>query len=185
MGFSAAEIASQLSTTTPAVTSALQRARARVQRSLPQRSQQETLQALGDAKIQATVRRYTDALERGDADTLIGMLTRDATWSMPPIPTWFAGHERIREFLVRWPLTDQWQHFPVRANGQLAVACYIYDHDEGRFVPAVIDVLTMAGDKISAITAFMTPDIFDRVAAASELSGAELFDRFGVPAPAA
>jgi RNA polymerase sigma-70 factor, ECF subfamily len=180
MGFSAVEIASQLGTSTASVTSALQRARTRVQRSLPDRSQQVTLQALGDAKIRATVQRYTDALERGDAETLIGMLTQDAIWSMPPIPTWFAGHERIREFLVRWPLTLNWQHLPVRANGQLAVACYAYDTDEGRYIPAVIDVLTMADDKISAITAFMTPDAFGRTASDAELSGTELFARFGV-----
>jgi RNA polymerase sigma-70 factor, ECF subfamily len=184
MGFSAAEIASQLGTTTGSVTSALQRARARVQRNLPLRSQQATLQALGDAKIRATVQRYADALERGDADTLIGMLTRDAVWSMPPIPTWFAGHERIREFLLRWPLTDQWQHIPVRANGQLAVACYLYDRDEARYVPAVIDVLTMEGEKIAAVTAFMTPDAFGRTASEAELTGGELFARFGVPAVA-
>jgi RNA polymerase sigma-70 factor, ECF subfamily len=182
MGFSAAEIAGQLNVTTGSVTSALQRARARVQRGLPGQSQQAALSALGDAKIQDTVRRYADALERGDADALIGMLTRDATWSMPPIPTWFTGHDRIREFLVRWPLTDRWQHVPVRANGQIAIACYIYDRDQAGFVPGVIDVLTMAGGKIAAVTGFMTPDIFGRTASGSELSGAELFARFGLPA---
>ncbi len=182
MGFSAAEIAGQLSTTTGSVTSALQRARARVQRGLPGQSQQDALRELGDAAIRDTVQRYADALERGDPDTLIGMLTRDATWSMPPIPTWFAGHDRIREFLVRWPLTDQWQHVPVRANGQVAVACYILDPDRAGYIPGVIDVLTMAGEKIAAVTAFMTPDIFGRTASESELSGAELFARFGLPA---
>jgi RNA polymerase sigma-70 factor, ECF subfamily len=182
MGFSAADIAGQLNTTTGSVTSALQRARARVQRGLPGQSQQTALRTLGDAKIRDIVQRYADALERGDADALIGMLTRDATWSMPPVPTWFAGHDRIREFLVRWPLTDQWQHVPVRANGQIAVACYIYDRDRSVYVPGVIDVLTMAGEKIAAVTAFMTPDIFDRAPAEFELSGAELFALFGLPA---
>lgn len=184
MGFSAAEISGQLNTTTGSVTSALQRARARVQRSLPKQSQQTTLSALGDAKMRATVERYTDALERGDADALIGMLTADAVWSMPPIPTWFAGHEQLREFLVRWPLTQRWRHVPVRANGQLAVACYMYDRGSGDYVPACVDVLTMAGEKIAAITGFMTPDTFDRTASDAELSGAELFERFGLmPAP--
>ncbi len=182
MGFSAADIAGQLNTTTGSVTSALQRARARVERGLPGQSQQATLRALGDAKIRDIVQRYADALERGDADALIGMLTRDATWSMPPIPTWFAGHDRIREFLVRWPLTDQWQHVPVRSNGQVAVACYIYEPEQGEYIPGVIDVLTLAGDRIAAVTAFMTPDIFGRAPSQSELSGAELFARFGLPA---
>jgi RNA polymerase sigma-70 factor, ECF subfamily len=180
MGFSAAEISGQLNTTTGAVTSALQRARARVERSLPEQSQQVALSALGDAKIRATVQRYTDALERGDADALIGMLTAEATWSMPPIPTWFTGHERIRAFLVRWPLTQQWRHVPVRSNGQLAVACYIYDRDEDNYIPAAIDVLTMAGEKIAAVTGFMTPDVFGLTRSDGQLSGAELFARFGL-----
>lgn len=182
MGFSAADIAAQLNTTTGAVTGALQRARVRVQRGLPAQSQQAALRTLGDAKILDTVQRYADALERGDADALIGMLTQDATWSMPPIPTWFAGHDRIREFLVRWPLTERWQHLPVRANGQIAVACYIYDRDQAAYIPGVIDVLTMAGEKIAAVTAFMTPDIFGRAPSESELTGAELFALFGLPA---
>ncbi len=110
------------------------------------------------------------------------MLTQDVTWSMPPIPTWFSGQAGVRDFLVRWPLTDQWRHVPVRANGHLAVACYLYDADQGDFIPAVIDVLTMAGPKIAAVTAFMTPDAFGREPSAWELSGAEWFARFGLPA---
>jgi RNA polymerase sigma-70 factor, ECF subfamily len=182
MGFSAAEISGQLGTSEASVTSALQRARARVQRVRPVQSQQESLRSLGDQRARATVKRYADALERGDADALISMLTEDATWCMPPIPTWFSGHDGIREFLVRGPLTERWQHVPVRANGQLAVACYLFDPDQGEYIPAVIDVLTMAGEKIAAVTAFLTPDAFGRQRADTELSGAELFSRFGLQA---
>jgi RNA polymerase sigma-70 factor, ECF subfamily len=184
LGFSAAEIAIQLGTSVPSVTSSLQRARARVERSREQRgreSQQLALSELGDEAIRATARRYCDALERGDADGLIGMLTEDAIWSMPPIPTWFCGHAAIRYFLERWTLTDQWRHVPVRSNGQLAVACYIRDPESGSYRPAVIDVLTMAGEQICAVTAFMTLDAFDRPAVCA-LSGPELFARFGLPA---
>jgi RNA polymerase sigma-70 factor, ECF subfamily len=89
------------------------------------------LRALGDQRAQATVRRYADATLRGDADTLVSMLTEDATWSMPPIPTWFHGHQPVREFLVRYPLAERWKHRPARANGQLAVGCYLFDQDKG------------------------------------------------------
>jgi RNA polymerase sigma-70 factor (ECF subfamily) len=61
------------------------------------------------------------------------------------------------------------------------VACYLYDAGQGRFIPAVIDVLTMRGDKIAAVTAFMTPDVFGRPPDEAELSGAELFAQFGLP----
>ena len=73
-GFSADEIAVQLSTSAAAVNSALQRARAARNR-LPAKTQQATLRELGDERIRALAGRYADALERGDADTLIGMLT--------------------------------------------------------------------------------------------------------------
>jgi len=124
-GFSAAEISSQLGTSAASVTSALQRARAAVRDRLPDSSQQATLRRLGDRRTRALVERYADALERGDADTLINMLTKDATWSMPPVPTWYRGHKAIREFLTRYPLTERWKHHPARANGQLAVGCYL------------------------------------------------------------
>ncbi len=181
MGFSAVEIAGQLGISVSSANSALQRARARVRRVRPAQSQQVTLRALGDQGIQATVRRYADALERGDADALISMLTADATWCMPPLPTWFAGHQGIREFLVRWPLTDRWVHMPVGCNGQAAVACYLYDADRDSYIPAVIDVLTMRGDKIASVTAFLTPDVFGGPHSETEPSGTELFARFGLP----
>jgi hypothetical protein len=35
------------------------------------------------------------------------------------------------------------------------VAGYVYDEHVGRFIPASIDVLTLDGDKIAAVTAFV------------------------------
>jgi RNA polymerase sigma-70 factor, ECF subfamily len=169
VGLSAAETADQLGGASVAsVNSALQRARAAVRGGLPDRSQQSTLHALGDQRTRAIVEKYVDAMERGDADTLVSMLTEDATWSMPPIPTWFAGHEPVREFLVRYPLAERWKHLPTRANGQLAVGCYLLGPDTGGYLPAVIDVLTLEGDKVRSVVGFH--------------AGAEVFARFGLPA---
>jgi RNA polymerase sigma-70 factor, ECF subfamily len=92
VGFSAAEIAAELDTTAAAVNSALQRARATVRGRLPATSQQSALRTLGDQQARELARRFADALEAGDADTLIAMLATDATWSMPPLPTWYHGH---------------------------------------------------------------------------------------------
>ena len=199
VGFSTAEIASQLSTTAPSVNSALQRARRSVRGRLPATSQQSVLRALGDARTKAIVQRYADAIERGDADTLISMLTRDASWSMPPVPTWYRGHQAVRQFLVRVPLTYRWQHRPARANGQLAVGCYLFDETKRRYVASVIDVLTLDGAKIAAVTGFLTSEVStelpspppprghgtdDALAApvrGTWLAGAELFSRFALP----
>jgi RNA polymerase sigma-70 factor, ECF subfamily len=181
-GFSAAEISSQLGTSAASVTSALQRARAAVRDRLPERSQQATLRRLGDRRIIALVQRYADALERGDADTLITMLTRDATWSMPPLATWFRGHQAIREFLTRYVLTEPWKHQPTRANGQLAVGCYLFGQETGSYVPAVIDVLTLDGERIAAVTGFLTARTLQPPQRAAWVTGAELFSSFGLPA---
>jgi RNA polymerase sigma-70 factor (ECF subfamily) len=181
-GFSAAETASQLGTSVASVTSALQRARVTVQERLPEQSQQSTLRLLGDQRTRDIVRRYADAMQRGDVGTLAAMLTDDVTWSMPPIPTWFTGRDAALDFLVRYPLTDRWKHRPARASAQLAVACYVYDEAGGGYLPGAIDVLTLKGDKIAAVTGFLTADILGPEEAADWVRGAQFFVRFGVPA---
>jgi RNA polymerase sigma-70 factor, ECF subfamily len=110
------------------------------------------------------------------------MLTEDATWYMPPEPTRFGGREAIREFLVRAPLTERWQHRATRANGQLAVGCYLLDRAQARYVPAVIDVLTLDGDKIAAVTAFLIAETQQPPHSGTWMAGAEIFPRFGLPA---
>jgi RNA polymerase sigma-70 factor, ECF subfamily len=183
-GFSAAEIAGLLGTSAASVTSALQRARVTMAARAPASSQQSALRTLGDARTRELVRQYADAMENGDIHALVGMLADDVTWSMPPIPTWYRGLAPVRDFLVRYPLTDRWRHRPTGANGQLAVAGYVYDEDVSRFIPASIDVLTVApeGGKIAAVTGFLTADLLGGDDTGSWVSGAELFARFGLPA---
>jgi RNA polymerase sigma-70 factor (ECF subfamily) len=110
------------------------------------------------------------------------MLSEDATWSMPPIPTWFSGVQSVREWLVRDPLTERWRHRPARANGQLAVGCYLYDAGRGSYRPAVIDVLALEGGRIAAVTGFLAPDVEPPGRAAAPVTGAQMFARFGLPA---
>jgi RNA polymerase sigma-70 factor (ECF subfamily) len=172
--FSAAEVSAQLGTTVAAVNSALQRARGTARAALPPVSQQAALRSLGADGAARLARRYADALEAGDADAVLELLTADATWSMPPSPTWFAGHDTLRRWLVRDPLSVRWRHAPTRANGQLAVGCYAYVADAGRYLPWVIDVLTLTpdGTKIAAVTAFIVSD---------EPDPAGIFATFGLP----
>jgi RNA polymerase sigma-70 factor, ECF subfamily len=181
-GLSTAEISSQLGTSAPSVNSALQRARAAVRDRVPARSQQLALRVLGDRRTREIAERYAAAFEQADIDSLVSMLTEDATWSMPPAATWFCGREAISEFLARGPLTERWKHRPVRANGQLAVGCYLFDQAKAGFVPAVIDVLTLDGAKIAAVTAFLAAETLQPPHSSAWITGAELFGRFGLPA---
>jgi RNA polymerase sigma-70 factor, ECF subfamily len=162
LGYSAKEVADTLDTTPASVNSALQRARKVVHELQPEQSQQQTLRALGDTRLRELVHCYATALEQGDADTLVSMLTADATWSMPPLPSWYRGTAAVTDFLVRLPLRHRWRHLPVRANGQQAVACYIWDEQVGAFVGRIVDVLTLRGDRIAAVTAFIDEGLFPR-----------------------
>jgi RNA polymerase sigma-70 factor (ECF subfamily) len=164
LGFSAQEIADAMDTTRASVTSALQRARALLEARRPPQTQQDALAALGERGQRELVQRYTRALADADLDGLLALLTEDATWSMPPLPSWYRGHASIAEFLLAGPFRHRWRHVPVRANGQLAVAGYW--EVEGELEPWMIDVLEVRGDRIASVTAFI---------------GAEHFPRFGLP----
>jgi RNA polymerase sigma-70 factor (ECF subfamily) len=161
LGFSAREVADALETTVASANSALNRARRTLESRLPQESQQTALRTLGDERLRGLVRRLVDAMERSDVDAVVAQLTADATWSMPPDSTWYRG-EALRAFLVDWPLTNRWRHLPARANGQPAIGSYMWDEQAGLFLPEALDVYTIRGDRIAAVTAFRTEGIFPR-----------------------
>jgi RNA polymerase sigma-70 factor, ECF subfamily len=162
LGFSAAEIAATMDTSTASVNSALQRARAIVAEKVPSRSQQQTLRTLGDARLREIVAGFSAALEQGDADALVALLTEDVTWSMPPLAHWYHGLEAVTDFAVRIPLTGcgRWRHLPTSANGQPAMGCYLWDGDAGAHLGWSINVLTLRGDRIAEITSFVGPEHF-------------------------
>jgi RNA polymerase sigma-70 factor (ECF subfamily) len=158
LGFSALEASETLDTTVASVNSALQRARKTVAERLPEQSQQATLRALGDRRLREIVDGYMDAMQRGDIEAVVGMLAEDAAWSMPPLASWYRGHEALRGFLSVGPLSGQWRwrHLATTANGQAAVGCYTWREDERAFRPFALDVLTLRSDWIAEITAFIT-----------------------------
>ncbi len=194
LGFSAKEAAETLETTTASVNSALQRARAAVEERLPEQSQQSTARALGDDGLQEVVDAYVEAWQRGDVKAVVGMLTEDAAFSMPPLGTWFGGRDEIETFLAGWPLSGQWRWRPiqVRANGQPALAFYSWDPDDQAYMPFALNVLTIRGDKVSDVTAFIIrtpPESDDREVIArmperpTNLAQLEVaFQAFGLPA---
>ena len=60
----------------------------------------------------------------------------------------------------------RWRHRVTHANGQPAVGCYLWDEARGDHHGWVIDVLTLDGPRIAAVTSFI---------------GHEAFARFGLP----
>jgi RNA polymerase sigma-70 factor, ECF subfamily len=162
LGFSAAEIAGMMDTSVASVNSALQRARRIVSEKVPPRSQQQTLRALDDARVRRVVADFSDALERGDAEALVALLTEDVTWAMPPLPAWYAGREAVMEFAVAVPLGScgAWKHLPTSANGQPAVGCYLRPGAEGPYAAWSVNVLDLREDGIAGVTSFLGAEHF-------------------------
>ena len=164
LGFSAQETADSLETSVASVNSALQRARKTVDDKLPEQSQQATLRTLGDERLSELVESFIEAMGNDDVDAMINMLAEDAAWSMPPLASWFRGHDALRGFLAAGPLSGnfRWRRLPTRANGQLAIAAYTWHEDEQAFLPFALDVLTLREDGlIQDSTAFIvrSPDV--------------------------
>ncbi len=172
LGFSAKEVAETLETTTASVNSALQRARAAVDERLPEQSQQATVRSLGDERARELVQEYVEAWERGDVEGVVALLAEDATFSMPPLRTWYGGRDEIALFLAGWPLSGKWRWRQVttQANGQPALAFYCWDDDEESYLPFALNVITLRGDKIGDVTAF--------VARSTELPEREVYERW-------
>jgi RNA polymerase sigma-70 factor (ECF subfamily) len=158
LGFSAGEVAEALDTTPTSVYSALQRAHKAVDERLPEQSQQATLRALGDERLRELVGEFVAAWERNDVDAVVALLTEDAVMAMPPRPTWYSGRDAVAAFLASRPLSGRrsWKLVPVRANGQPALAFYVTRED--RFVLHGVDLLTLRGDRIAELIAFLDVD---------------------------
>ena len=159
LGFSGKEVADALETTPAAVYSALQRAHHIVDSRLPDRSQQATLQALGDEQLREIVSRYVEAWERSDIDAVVAMLTDDAVLAMPPIPTWYRGLEGVTAALRAGPLNGElrWRMIPTEVNGQLAFNAHLWDPASQEYAPQSVAVLSLRGAEIEQICAFHDP----------------------------
>jgi RNA polymerase sigma-70 factor, ECF subfamily len=180
LAFSATETASILDTSVASVNSALQRARSRVASLVPTVSQASELAALGEPAIRALAERYAQAIEQADVTSLLSLLTEDATWSMPPLTSWYRGHASVSRFLEGDVFKNRWRHELTWANGQMAVAGYLFDTQRAAYGPAALDVLQLRDGRIASVTGFLT---FEMLAPAEAVNpGRSLrFDRFGLP----
>jgi RNA polymerase sigma-70 factor (ECF subfamily) len=154
LGFHAREVAQMLDATEESVNSALKRARA----TLRQRGPDSAIQPAPPPRSpdeRALVERFTRAFQSDDIEALVALLTEDAWITMPPMPFEWQGHERAREVL-RAVLQPGRQVVATRANGQPAFGLYLPDPHTPILHGVGLLVLTLAGDRISAITRFET-----------------------------
>ena len=167
LGWRATEVAELLSTSVIAVNSALQRAREQLQRTVPVADE---IREPADQADRAILDRYAAAIENADVTTLVDLLHEDATFEMPPMPTWFRGRENILRFLGTRVLTSPgvFSLVPVAANGQPAVAVYRCAEDGTRRAYGV-QVLTVRGPRVASVVAFLDPGLLPAFGLPSEL----------------
>ena len=159
LGMSAEECAEMLDSTVPSVNSALQRAREtleeRAARWRPTPPDEETTRAL--------LSRYVDAWQRADVTALTSLLREDATLSMPPFTIWLQGPAAIgasiRGMVLPPEARDTFRLVVTEANGAPALAAYRKD-ENGVFAATAIHVLSIDGERIRDITAFLDPRLF-------------------------
>jgi RNA polymerase sigma-70 factor (TIGR02960 family) len=162
LGFRTAEVADMLDTSEAAVKSALQRARAALDSGLGPRDP-ESAPAPGSAAERELAGRFAEAVESGDVDAVVSLLTDDAWLTMPPQPFEYQGHGAIATFLRdRADLRGRpLRLVPTRANGQPAFGCYLPTPQTVIARPYGLMVLTLAGERISAITWFGDSSVFE------------------------
>jgi len=158
--WSAAEVAEALDTTVAAVNSALQRAHAQLaDRGL---TEDAVLPDLDPAQ-QQLLDRYVDAFWRKDIDTIVGLLTSESVWEMPPFLNWFVGPESIGD-LIDKHCPGGWNDMPMlrtSANGQPAFGLYMRMPD-GDFTPFQLQVLELDGERVCHVHAFFDTGLFAR-----------------------
>ncbi len=164
LGWSAAELAELLDSTTASVNSALNRARATMRQQRAAGRLQLDRAALPDDAAQALARRYVEAWQSADVAKLAGLLKSDVVMTMPPLPMRYNGCEAVTQFLTTVPVHGERERFrflPTRANRQPALAVYRLgtDGDHQTYQAWGMFVLTVDGDAVAEITAFIDPTL--------------------------
>lgn len=163
VGWSAAETAEMLEMSAAAVNSALQRARATLKKHTASADRGERdIATVGQRTL---LDRYVRAWEAKDLDGLVALLKEDAVLSMPPLSEWYRGHDAIRAVCAfYWSAGtlpySAFRLIETRANGQPAFALYARSTSDSKWHAHVMQVLTLEGDAISALTYFVNPNLF-------------------------
>jgi RNA polymerase sigma-70 factor (ECF subfamily) len=155
LGYHAAEVADMLDSTVESVNSALKRARASLQQRLSPTGDHEPPPVPDSPAEHALVAKFVRAYQSGDVDALVALLTADVHISMPPVPLEYQGRDVVARFYasVMRPHRD-YDLVPTRANGQLAFGTYLRAPAGGIRHGVGLLVLTLAGDRICAMTRF-------------------------------
>lgn len=154
----AEEVATLLDSSVASVNSALQRARATL-------SGGEAIEARSvdpmDERSAELLRRYVDAFERYDMESLVTLLHEDATQNMPPYEMWLQGRDDVIAWMVGVGRECQGSRLlPTMANGCPAFAQYRPSGPQGQHQPWALQVLEISDGRIAGITSFLDTRLF-------------------------
>ncbi|MDR8413690.1 sigma-70 family RNA polymerase sigma factor [Nonomuraea sp. 3-1Str] len=170
LAWRAVEVADLLETTPAAVNSALQRARAHLERVAPA---EEELAEPDEPGHRALLDQYMTAFENADIAALLRLLREDIALEMPPYRTWFAGREAVGRFIAAHVFAGPGvaRMVAITANGRPALAAYLRG-DDGVHHAHAVQVLTVTGTGISRIVSFNDPGLFAAFELPSSLGSA-------------
>jgi RNA polymerase sigma-70 factor (ECF subfamily) len=158
LNWSAAETAELLGTTTAAVNSMLQRARAQLEQAAPE---EDRITEPTEAEQRQLLDRFVTAFEDKNIPAMIELFTKDAVWEMPPFVGWYVGGVDIANLIdTRCPAQGpgDMKLVPTRANGQPAFGLYMRDGDVYR--PFNLPVLTIGPAGITHVACFFDLSLF-------------------------
>jgi RNA polymerase sigma-70 factor (ECF subfamily) len=155
LGYRAGEVASMLESTEESVTSALKRARARLEQRFREEDDDASPLLPRSSEEQRVLERFTTAFEERDIGVLVTMFTEDVRFSMPPLPLEYRGLDAVTKALTQ-ARPRRRRLVPTRANGQPAFGIYVRDDRDGIFRAAGLLVVTLAGERVARLIRFET-----------------------------
>lgn len=166
-GYSAQETAEILGVSVPAVTSALQRARATIAARTAARDADWSPTEITDGE-RRLLEAFIAAHEAQDPAAGLALIREDVRVAMPPNPGLFVGRDAVAGFMAQAfdrTIFGEWRLLPIAANRMPAAASYLRREGESVFTRFKIDVLRIGGGLIAEMTTF----------------DASHFRRFGLP----
>ncbi|MGW7420218.1 RNA polymerase subunit sigma-70 [Streptomyces sp. NPDC054813] len=153
LAWPASDVAQVMGSSTAAVKSMLQRARARLEQAPP-----DVEQAVEPGELSAVLAHYIAAVEEADGAALEQLLRVDASVEATPWRTWFSGRASCVPYLVQQVMGSPgtWRLLPTSANGQPAAVGY----RDGEAYGLLLLTVTSAG--IARINAFGDPGLVKR-----------------------
>ena len=153
------EVATLLGTSVAAANSALQRARATL--AAQQAGPADPVRELADDQAELLA-RYLDAFARYDIDALVALLHEDAVMDMPPFAMWLRSAADIATWFVGPGAGCRGSHVvPLQVNGNPAFAQWRPSGPGGSFEPWAVHALEFTGGKVTRMTAFLGPRLFE------------------------